>query len=255
MIDSDFYNCGYYSANGSGYGDFYVDAGSSRKTNLLENVEISGCVIYNSPMGISSGTRNVGWDGSMRWNINVHHNTFVNFATIGSSPMCLTRCIPGGSTLGFHDNIVILTKDNSDAKRTMNSTGWDARNILGGDGTGVCTFNIYNNWTTNDDYLTNGQPFSNYAFDAKKNAPGQWTSTCTYPAGTEELTVHLEKTLKATDLMASPNPKNFISSSASPLDYHTDNGIDGLYYQQTDAVKNSDIYKSGAGCQRLVNGK
>ncbi len=257
LIDSDFYNCGYFSANGGGYGYFYADAGSSTKANLLENMEVSGCVIYNSPMGnfINSGTRNVEWDGSVRWNINVHHNTFVNFATIGSSPMFLTRCIPGGSALGFHDNIVILTKDNSDEKRTMNSTGWDARNILGGDGTGVCTFNIYNNWTTNDDYLTKGQPFSNYAFDATSNAPGKWKSTCTYPAGTEELTVHQEKTLKATDLMASPNPKNFIGSSASPLDYHTDNGIDGLYYQQTDAVKNSDIYKSGAGCQRLVNGK
>ena len=55
--------------------------------------------------------------------------------------------------------------------------------------------------------------------------------------------------------MESPNPKYFIGETPKGTDYHTDNGIDGLYYKQNSNVLNSAIYKSGAGCQRLVNGK
>ena len=55
--------------------------------------------------------------------------------------------------------------------------------------------------------------------------------------------------------MVSPNPKHFIGETPTGNDFHTDNGIEGLYYQQTDKVRNSAIYKSGAGAQRLINGK
>ena len=68
--------------------------------------------------------------------------------------------------------------------------------------------------------------------------------------------MHIDESLKATDLMVSPNPAHFFKADApNHLDFHTDNGIDGLYYQQTQQVLGSAIYKSGAGCQRLVNGK
>ena len=61
--------------------------------------------------------------------------------------------------------------------------------------------------------------------------------------------------MRATDLMLDPNPKYFIGETPTGKDYHTDKGIDGLYYKQNDIVFNSAIYKSGAGCQRLLKGK
>ena len=195
----------------------------------------------------------------MKWHINMHNNTFVNFCTVAANPILNTRFMPGGSVLEFHDNIIINTKDAADKNRVMNSAGWDARGgIQGGDGSGKATFNIFNNWTTNDEeFLTNGQPFATLAFNATSNAPGKWIKggEGIYPAGTDELTVHLDESLKATDLMVSPNPKHFIGETPKGTDYHTDNGIDGLYYKQNDIVRNSAIYKSGAGCQRLVKGK
>jgi hypothetical protein len=55
--------------------------------------------------------------------------------------------------------------------------------------------------------------------------------------------------------MESPNPKYFIGETPTGNDFHTDNGIEGLYYKQNAQVQNSPIYKSGAGCQRLLKGK
>ncbi|MBQ9357671.1 MAG: hypothetical protein IJT98_10355 [Prevotella sp.] len=260
LIGCDFYNCGYYSQNGGDYAYIFGDHNGKTKSNILQDVEVAECVFFNNPKRsvVTDNNRNLMWDESVRWHINLHHNTFVNFCTVANTPIINTRYNPGGSLLEFHDNVIILTKNADDVNRGMGSSGWDTRNIQGGDGSGTCTFEIYNNWTTNDEeYLTNGQPFAANAFNATSNAPGKWIKSGEgiYPHGTDELTVHLDESLRATDLMVSPNPQHFIGETPNHLDYHTDNGIDGLYYQQTDKVLNSAIYKSGAGCTRLRLGK
>lgn len=264
MIDCCHYNSGYYDNNGGGYNYIFADHGNKPKSNILENVEISGNVFYDSPKGslLTDNNKNNNWDPSVRWNVSIHNNTFVNFQTRSTKSAWMnTRYIPGGSTFKVYSNIWILTKDAKDVNRAMNGLGWDARNIQGGDGSGKATFDIYNNWTTNDDYLTNGQPFSNNAFNASSNSPGKWVKTFAdeldtyYPHGVAELPVHCDESLKATDLMVSPNPENMVGDKPGHLDHHTSKGIDGLYYKQTDAVKNSAIYKSGAGAPRLRNGK
>lgn len=260
LVGCDFYNCGYYAQTGGDYAYIFGDHNGKTKSNILQDVEVSDCVFYNNPKRsvVTDNNRNLVWDESVRWHISLHHNTFVNFCTVANNPILNTRYNPGGSVLEFHDNVIILTKDPADKNRLMSSAGWDTRNIQGGDGSGKVTFNIYNNWTTNDEeYLSNGQPFAANALNATSNAPGKFIKggEGIYPAGTDELAVHLDKTLRATDLMVSPNPKYFIGETPKGTDYHTDNGIDGLYYKQTDQVRSSAIYKSGAGCQRLVNGK
>ena len=264
MIDCSHYNSGFYDNNGGGYNYIHADHNGKPKSNILENVEISGNVFYDSPKGslITDSNRNLKWDASVRWNLNIHHNTFVNFMTRSTKAAWMnTRYIPGGSEASIHDNIWINTKDADDVNRAMNALGWDARNIQGGDGSGKVVFNIYNNWTTNDPYLKGGQPFNNNAFNATSNSPGKWQKTWKdeldtyYPAGLDELKVHCDPELKATDLMVSPNPQHFVGAKPSHLDHHTDKGIDGLYYQQTEKVLNSAIYKSGAGAPRLRNGK
>ena len=260
MIDCETYNCGYFAQNGSGYQYIFADHNGKKKSNILQDVEVSGCVFYDSPKGalITDQNRNLMWEETVRWNINVHHNTFVNFGTRSNQVILNTRYNPGGSYLAFHDNVIINTKDEADKNRNMGSGGWDTRYVQGGDGSGKVTFDIYNNWTTNDPYLKNGQPFQSNAFDATSNAPGKWVKTWEaeyYPAGAAELKVHLEENLKATDLMEFPNPQHFIGETPKGTDHHTDHGIDGLYYKQTSDVLNSDIYKSGAGAPMLRNGK
>lgn len=254
-----FYNGGYYQQNGGGFNYFHCDHGSKPKSNIIEDIEISGNVFYDSPHGalLTDNNKNNVWDESVRWKLDIHHNTFVNFCTRANQVIVNTRYIPGGSTMGFHDNVIILTKDAADVNRSMGSGGWDTRNIQGGDGSGACTWDVYNNWTTKDEgYLTNGQPFAASALNATKNAIGKWLKNCTFTHDAEELAVHEDQVLKATDLMESPNPQHFIDAEkAHYVDHRTETGIDGLYYKQTDAVLNSDIYKSGAGAPMLRNGK
>ena len=261
LVGCDFYNCGYYAQTAGDYAYIFGDHNGKTKSNILQDVEVSDCVFYNNPKRsvVTDNNRNLVWDESVRWHINLHHNTFVNFCTVAANPILNTRYMPGGSELEFHDNIIINTKDAADVNRVMNSAGWDCRGaIQGGDGSGQATFNIFNNWTTNDEeYLTNGQPFTTLAFNATSNAPGKWVKggEGIFPAGTDELAVHLDENLRATDLMIDPNPKYFIGETAKGTDYHTDNGIDGLYYKQSPDVLNSAIYNSGAGCQRLKQAK
>lgn len=258
MIDCVHYNCGYFDQKGGGYWYIFADHNGKPKSNILEDLEIGGCVFYDSPKGglVTDQNRNIKWDESVRWNINVHHNTFVNFNTRQNQAIMNTRYNPGGSYLAFHDNIIINTKDEADVNRNMGSGGWDTRNIQGGDGSGKVTFDIYNNWTTNDPYFKKGQPLGN-AFNGTSNCPGKWVKdgNAYYPAGTDELAWHLDESLKATDLMVSPNPQYFVGEKPNAFDHHTDKGIDGLYFKQTDAVLNSNIYKSGAGAPMLRNGK
>ena len=260
LIGCDFYNCGHFQATGYDYGYITADhfGEQAEISNHLEDVEVAECVFYDNPKsGLIKEEKNVSWGESVRWQINVHHNTFVNFSTNTANPIMSTHYIPGGSVLEFHDNVIILTKDAADVNRPMLGAGWRTNSIQGGDGSGQATFIIHNNWTTNDqEYLTNGQPFTSYAFNSTSNAPGKWFQAYPwmYPYGEYGLTVYLNRTLTATELMVSPNPQHFIGNWPSHLDHHTDTGINGLYYRQTDKVKNSDIYKSGAGCQRLVKG-
>ena len=258
MIDCITYNCGYFDQKGGGYCYIFADHNGKPKSNILQDVEISGCVFYDSPKGalITDQNRNLNWDESVRWNINVHHNTFVNFATRQNQVIINTRYNPGGSYLAFHDNVIINTKDEGDVNRNMGNGGWDTRFIQGGDGSGRVTFDIYNNWTTNDPYMNGGQPLAN-AFNGTSNCPGKWLKSgeADYPAGGDELPYHLEESLTATQLMVAPNPQHFVGEKPTALDHHTDTGIDGLYYQQTPEVLNSAIYKSNAGAPILRNGK
>lgn len=266
LTDCVFYNCGYYNANGADYGYIHTDPDSNTASNMLENVEISGNVLYDCPKSalISDNQRNIMPDENVRWNINIHHNTFVNYNTCYAKRLVALGSIPGGSTIQFHDNLIVLTKDEADINRTMVSDGFDVRYIQGGDGSGLATFVIGNNYSTNDN-LTNGEVFATKAISSTgSNTVGKIYNTFNenttinvshyFPMGKEELVVKADD-IKATELMTSPNPKNFIGETPTGKDHHTDTGIDGLYYQQTDKVRNSAIYKLKVGAPRLFRTK
>ena len=259
LIDCDFYNVGYYSNSAGDYAYIFADMNTQDykfKCNILKDVEVTGCVFNNCPKRsvITDNNRNQQWHSSVRWNINMHHNTFVNFCTIAKNPVLNTRYIPGGSTIELSNNVFITTKDPMDSKRKTDMSGWYTDKVQGGDGSARATFIVYNNWTVK------GGKWNSYGMEAtgsnclKKLWNNFKDKNNTYlPKGEAELPLHVS-TLTATELMRSPNPKYFIGAAPSHNDFHTDDGIEGLYYNQTDAVKNSDIYKSGAGAKRLLNG-
>lgn len=249
MRNCEFFNDGYYANGGSGYQIIFADHNGKPKSNILEHVTIDNNTFYDSPMGslITDNNRNLMWDESVRWNITITNNTFINFQTRGTSPIVNFRYLPGGSTLTIKKNFITVTADPADVLRTLNCAGSDIRNIQGGDGSGIATFDVSDNWSTNNN-LTAGQIFSSSAFSASSNSMGKFKATSNYPSGLDELNVHVDN-LSATELMVSPNPKNFIGTTANHLDHHTNN-LDGLYFKNTDQVRNSNIYKLGIGASK-----
>lgn len=248
MRNCEFLNTGYYDQGGKGYNIIFADHNGKPKSNILENVIIDNNTWVNTPHGsiITDQNRNLMWDESVRWNITVTNNTFINHATRSAIPFFNFRYMPGGSKLTIKNNFWTVTKDDADALRVLNCQGCDIRNIQGGDGSGIVTFDIANNWSTNNN-LTAGQIFTKGAFSAKSNAPAKFT-TSIFPSGTEELDVHVDD-ISATELMKDPNPKYYVTEISNHKEHQTDN-LDGLYFQNTDKVRNSNIYKLGIGASK-----
>lgn len=245
-----FFNTGYYDQGGKGYNIIFADHNGKPKSNILENIVIDNNVFCNTPHGsiITDNNRNLVWDESVRWNITVTNNTFVNHATRSAVAFFNFRYMPGGSTLTIKNNFWTVTKDEADAVRVLNCQGCDIRNIQGGDGSGVVTFDIANNWSTNNN-LTAGQIFTKGAFSAKSNAPGKFTSSSNFPSGTEELDVHVDD-ISAVELFKSPNPKYYATDPSNHMEHQTDDKS-CLNFQDTEKVRNSKIFQLGIGAQRL----
>lgn len=254
MDGCDFYNCGYYQLNGGGYNFIHSDCNKKPKSNILEDVTIQNCTFYNSPKGslITDNNRNVMWDASVRWNVKILNNTFINFQTCSAaSPIVNMRYMPGGSTLTIKNNYITVTADPSDTYRSLLCGGTDIRTIQGGDGSGVVTFDVANNWCTNNN-LTGSTVFTKNAFSARSNSMGKFLSSCNYPSGVDELEIHVDN-ISATDLMVSPNPPHHVGATPNHLDFLVDN-LNGLYFKNTEAVHNSNIYKRGIGASKWRTG-
>lgn len=245
-----FFNTGYYDQGGKGFNIIFADHNGKPKSNILENIVIDNNVFCNTPHGsiITDNNRNLVWDESVRWNITVTNNTFVNHATRSAVAFFNFRYMPGGSTLTIKNNFWTVTKDEADAVRVLNCQGCDIRNIQGGDGSGVVTFDIANNWSTNNN-LTAGQIFTKGAFSAKSNAPGKFLSSSNFPSGTEELDVHVDD-ISAVELFKSPNPKYYATDPSNHMEHQTDDKS-CLNFQDTEKVRNSKIFQLGIGAQRL----
>ena len=205
----EFYNCGGYSGNGNGYGFFTADL-NNPKSNCFNNMVWRNNTFFETPIGnfLTHGTGTGQWaDPSIVFNITIENNTFINFNNYPSNSIMLSfRSIPMGSTFTIRKNLFVLTKSEGD-ERPLNLLGADIR-TLDGVCQNVATFDIHDNWSTNDNTSSStGEVFSASAFSANKNSFGAFTSNAdvTFPAGVDELKIHIAD-ISAVDLMYQPNP-------------------------------------------------
>ena len=114
-------------------------------------------------------------------------------------------------------------------------------------GSGEITFDIQQNYSTNA-FLTGNNIFSAGAFSANKNSAGLWPDSNI--AGKEELNVHLgELPISPTELMSNPNPPN-VDGHADMHETDTDRIMNGLKFNNTEKVRNHEIYRLGIGDSR-----
>jgi hypothetical protein len=239
----DFYNGGYYNANGRRYNWFHANPEANKRINIWEKFIMRNCTIYDNALGYMfnhNKQQSIEWDDDLHYNITLENNTFVNFNTcnVGNSMLFNTRWIPGGSTFTLKRNLFVLTRQANDELRTMVQAGCDVRTI---NGSGKITLDFEDNYSTNDN-LTNGQIFSNTAsaFDyTAKNTFGSFADEdITWgAAGRDGLTVKVAE-ISATDLMVQPNPPHILTAEPSHWD-HQEDGIDGTV-TNVDAKLRSD---------------
>jgi len=226
--DCEFYNCGGYSGNGSGYGFFTGDLNNAA-SNCFNDMVWRNNTFFDCPMGnfLTHGTGTGKWtDPSLVFRITIENNTFVNWNTYSGRPMLSFRSLPSGSTIIVRKNLFIQVKKDGD-ERAMNLQGADIRTL-----NGVCedmtTFDIYDNWSTSDNTdNSGGDIFTANGFSANKNSFGAFASNSevVFPHGTDELTVHIAN-IKATDLMINPCPPIPVSGTETAHNHHT-GSIDG----------------------------
>lgn len=239
--DCEFYNDGYYDNNGRGYA-WVAGDGKQPKSNIFNDMVFRNNTFYDSPRTsfFTDNGKSLAWPPSVSYNITLENNTFVNFSTRSSGRKIFDlRYLPGGSKIIVKNNLFILTTQPTDT-RPLYFEGADIRSILG---TGIVFFDVSNNWSTNTN-LTGTQIFSAAGFAATKNSFGAFGDDAVLN-GRDELQVHVDN-ISPTELMTNPNPPHV---SPDPLMHNVDN-LDGLYFNQTDLVKNSNIYKLNVGASK-----
>lgn len=242
-----FYNCGYYSPTGSGYGWFYSDRGECH--NIYSDFRFVNNTIYDSPNSslVSSGNRRYTLGADVKWNITIEHNTFINFST-RKTGLCMInmRYVPAGSHFSVQRNLFALAKHSDTDSRTLYNCGADIR-------TSDITYEIKDNYSTGclDSHLVDDGIFTSAAFSATRSSFGA------FPDGNlgtaDDLKVKVGSTpLKTDELFANPNPPyDQVEGAYSPNDHKApENIMEALKYKQTPEVLNHEIYTKNIGDQR-----
>lgn len=232
-----FAECGVYDNNGRGY-PYFAGDGTNDKSNIFNNIEVYNTTFVDSPMDhMFSEPANRAWPVTTKWNINLHHCTFINWSTRSSGRLLFNmRYNPANSKFTVKKNLFILTKSDGDA-RALNMQGMNIQNFNG------VVFDIADNYSTNFS-LTNNQIFTANGFNSVTQGAGYQGGVLNV-GGLDETMVKLGASpITPTELMVDPNP-----IAITGKDSHKHN-IDGLYFKNTDAVRNHEIFKLGIGDPR-----
>ena len=254
--DNQFFDCGYHT-NGAGGYNWVAGSGNNANSNLYKNFVVRNNTFFDCPFPsfFNETQTKFEWKAGA-WNITFENNTLVNWNTRAAGNVFNMRRLPDGSVFNVKNNLIILTKKDGDP-RDMVMGGADIRNTATmDDGTaGHVTLNFGNNYSTNT-FLTNGQIFSTNAWNSTKNNFGTLVSNQSATLN-GSLDV-LADDISPTELMVSPNPPHVASGKAAGQFMHRADALDGtggsdganLYYNKTDKVFNSAIYKNNVGDPR-----
>lgn len=218
-----FYDCGYYDTNGRGYSWFAGD-GSQATSNIYQDLQFINNTIYDSPRHAFITDNGKNLEYSVKWNIKIENNTFINFSTRSTKRYFLeAKFIPGGSTFSFKRNLIVLAADDND-KRKLEQYSALLQEVKGDK---TFTFDIADNYSVGcrDKHLVDNGIFSS----AKESFSAQFgkadfvsglVSGNTSDMDVKALTDDSGKAMKATDLFNNVNPRHIADPSIpSALDH------------------------------------
>jgi hypothetical protein len=266
IYGNEFYNMGFYDNNGGGYGYMSFKGGSEKGSNPYVNCELINNTFYDSPCMylIGNDAESLAtWTDDQAYNITIKNNTFVNFNTLNKNGCLFNpksgKGAPRGSKFTIQNNLIIVAYDENDAGRaaTHYCAGWRVEEMKGVTDAKF-EFNISNNWSTSEHISTStGEVLTDYQFSRTGSGGiAYWVGEGALLNGGEEKTsnnlkVHYEEGITTSVLMRNAIPSHSYSSisTAGPETFRIDN-LDGLYYNDTEAVRNSQIFKLGIGASK-----
>jgi len=251
------YQCGAYSQDGRGYSFFRAAGGANNRSNVFKDVQLRRCSFIDSPMNnLFEEGQNNAWESP--WSFLVENCTFLNFSTKSTNRYLFAiRYAPINSSYTFRNNLFILTKHPDDIHRPLHMSGAEieAANLTG------ATVDFHDNYSTQA-FLTGnanegrGQIFSSNGF----TSTGRYGFADGNPSGSlnrlgmEELYIKLgDVGITPEELMVDPYPLYYDTqdySIALPdwrMHWHN---MEGLYYRNTDKVKNHEIFRKNIGDPR-----
>lgn len=268
IYGNEFFNMGFYSTSGNGYGYMSFKGGNEKGANPYVNCEILENTFYDCPCNYLVGNDAESlatWTLDQAYNITIANNTFVNFNTLSNIGLINPKSgkgVPRGSKFTVKKNLFAQAYDEDDKGRAgKHELGGIRIEEIKGVGSEPIYFYIEDNWSTSDhlNEKTN-QVFSNYAFDYSYGKLPEGSIVLnddpTQDKNSENLKVKYEEGITNTVLMKDPNPKHHYEdiTTCGPETFQTDN-LDGLYFNQTEAVFNSEIYKRGIGASKWRTGQ
>ncbi|WP_423126873.1 hypothetical protein [Gaoshiqia sp. Z1-71] len=246
-----FHDVGMYDINGRGY-PFITGAANSTKTNIFNNVVIRN----NSFIGISYDqlmreNANLDWAPNVVWNVTIENNTFLNaFAITSGRYMIQHQNPPANSKYTIKKNLFIAVKAAND-DRALFLSGMDFRTYRPG-----LSFDVADNYSTSPKsanalvtYYSSAEIFTLQPFSHASRGAGYAGGTLN-AGGLEATKVITGPTpIAPENLMVDPYPKGRKVGSAWDTNAHLYN-LNGLYFRNTDEVRNHPIYTLGIGDPR-----
>jgi hypothetical protein len=242
-----FYDSGVYDNNGRGYS--WVDSDSNHNYgNLFNNFQMTNCTFIDSPRHDFLLERdNLAWPASVTYHINVSNNTFVNLSTRSNDRIIFDfDYLPANSSITCRNNLFVITRYDANDTRTLYQSGMDIRQNFE-----TCVFDFANNYSTivptDDGRARTDGLFTSYAFSATNRGAG-YSSGAYNKEGLDATKIKqgADGGLTPEELFVNPRPK--ATGGDDPNMHRYD--LDGFYYNNTDKVRNSEIFKNNIGDPR-----
>jgi len=253
-----FYDCGYYVGSTSQYGFFDLDAGCSHtENNCYGDVTISNNSFIDSPFRCMFRHDNNASLLRSPWNITIENNTFLNWNTTSTGRYLISAHNNApNSHFTIRKNLFVQTKSEGDY-RLMHLQALDVTITEG------VVFDVHDNYSTNLKYnqtggidppivLTGGVTdiFSANGFSGTQQGAGLLNGTLNLQ-GMEGTYVKIGTVgISPTDLMDNPNPLDIIVDTNYPPPNAFLHNMEGIYYKNTEQVRNHEIYKENIGDPR-----
>lgn len=238
------YNCGGYDDTGRGY-PMIAGANNNKDACLFANMTVKNSTFVNSPFdSFFSETGNLSWPEGDVWNVTLENCTFLNFSTRSESNnqrvLFRLQYPPAYSKFTIKNNLFIICPAKGEAPDNYHSAGIHITRHPEG-----FKWDIDNNYSTNVFPGTATSIFRHRAFNSATESAGVDGGYYNI-GGLPALEIRLgSPSLAPEELMIDPYPLGPLRSKLGHK-----NNIDGLYYQNTEKVRNHDIVKNNIGDPR-----